>query len=143
MDGKPVKVTWTRDDGLHNWYSRTVSVEHREAGRDAQGTAVAWLHRSAAPTIFSTFNPEAKNEAPLELAMGVINVPFAVPNIRIENPEAVAHTRIGWFRSVSNIPHAFAVQSFVAEMAAAAGKDPKDYLLEIIGPARLDRKGVV
>jgi isoquinoline 1-oxidoreductase beta subunit len=64
-------------------------------------------------------------------------VPFAIPNIRIENPEAVAHTRIGWFRSVSNIPHAFAVQSFVAEMAAAAGRDQKDFLLEVIGPARL------
>ena len=69
--------------------------------------------------------------------MGVINVPFAIPNIRIENPEAIAHTRIGWFRSVSNIPHAFAVQSFVAELAAAAGRDPKDFLLEVIGPARV------
>ena len=68
--------------------------------------------------------------------MGVINVPFAIPNVRIENPEAEAHTRIGWFRSVSNIPHAFAVQSFVAELAAAAGRDQKDYLLEVIGPAR-------
>jgi len=37
---------------------------------------------------------------------------------------------------VSNIPHAFAIQSFVAELAAAAGRDPKDYLLELIGPAR-------
>ena len=137
VDGKPVKVTWTRDDDLHNSYYHTVSVEHLEAGVDAQGKPVAWLHRTAAPTIFSTFNPEAKNEAPLELAMGVINVPFAIPNIRIENPEAVAHTRIGWFRSVSNIPHAFAVQSFVAEMASAAGRDPKDFLLEVIGPTRL------
>ena len=68
--------------------------------------------------------------------MGVINIPFAIPNVRIENPEATAHTRIGWFRSVSNIPHAFAVQSFVAELAAAAGRDQKDYLLDVIGPAR-------
>src|SRR5207244_648492 len=78
-----------------------------------------------------------KQEAPFELGMGVINVPFAIPAIRIENPEAVAHTRIGWFRSVSNIPHAFAVQSFVGELAVAAGRDPKDFLLEVIGPARL------
>jgi len=136
MDGKPVKVTWTRDDDLHNSYYHTVSVEHLEAGVDAQGKPVAWLHRSVAPTIISTFDPTAKNEAPLELGMGVINVPFAIPNVRIENPEAIAHTRIGWFRSVSNIPHAFAVQSFVAELAAAAGRDPKDFLLEVIGPAR-------
>jgi len=137
VDGKPVKVTWTREDDLHNSYYHTVSVEHLEAGVDAQGKPIAWLHRTVAPTIISTFDPTAKNEAALELGMGVINVPFAIPNVRIENPEAIAHTRIGWFRSVSNIPHAFAVQSFVAELAAAAGRDPKDFLLEVIGPARV------
>jgi isoquinoline 1-oxidoreductase subunit beta len=137
MDGKPVKVVWTREDDLHNDYFHTVSVEHLEAGVDAQGKPVAWLHRTVAPTIVSTFDADAKREANWELGMGVINVPFAIPNIRIENPEAIAHTRIGWFRSVSNIPHAFAVQSFVAELAAAAGRDQKDYLLEVIGPARV------
>ncbi len=137
MDGKPVKVVWTREDDLHNDYFHTVSVEHLEAGVDAQGRPVAWLHRTVAPTIVSTFEAGANQEANWELGMGVINVPFAIPNIRIENPEAVAHTRIGWFRSVSNIPHAFAVQSFVGELAAAAGRDPKDYLLEVIGPARV------
>jgi isoquinoline 1-oxidoreductase beta subunit len=136
MDGKPVKVTWTREDDLHHDYFHTVSVEHLEAGLDAQGRPVAWLHRTVAPTIISTFDANAKQEAPFELGMGVINVPFAIPNIRIENPDAVAHTRIGWFRAVSNIPHAFAVQSFVAELAAAAGRDQKDFLLEVIGPAR-------
>jgi len=137
MGGKPVKVTWTREDDLHHDYFHTVSVEHLEAGLDAQGRPVAWLHRTVAPTIISTFDANAKQEAPFELGMGVINVPFAIPNIRIENPDAVAHTRIGWFRSVSNIPHAFAVQSFVAELAAAAGRDQKDFLLEVIGPARV------
>ncbi len=137
MDGKPVKVVWTRDDDLHNDYFHTVSVEHLEAAVDAQGKPVAWLHRTVAPTIVSTFDASANNEANWELGMGVINVPFAIPSIRIENPDAIAHTRIGWFRSVSNIPHAFAVQSFVAELAAAAGRDQKDYLLEVIGPARV------
>ncbi len=137
MDGKPVKVVWTREDDLHNDYFHTVSVEHLEAAVDAQGKPVAWLHRTVAPTIVSTFDAAANNEANWELGMGVINVPFAIPNIRIENPDAIAHTRIGWFRSVSNIPHAFAVQSFVAELAAAAGRDQKDYLLEVIGPARV------
>ena len=137
LDGKPVKVVWTREDDLHNDYFHTVSVEHLEAGVDASGLPVAWLHRSVAPPIASTFNEATLHEGASELGMGVINVPFAIPNVRIENPEAAAHTRIGWFRSVSNIPHAFAVQSFVAELAAAAGRDHKEYLLELIGPARL------
>ena len=79
MEGKPVKVTWTRDDDLHNSYYHTVSVEHLEAGVDGQGRPVAWLHRSVAPTIISTFDPSAKHEAALELGMGVINVPLRSP----------------------------------------------------------------
>jgi len=137
LGGKPVKVTWTREDDIHNDYFHTVSVEHLQAGLDARGRPVAWLHRSVAPSIVSLFGPDPKHEAPFEQGMGLINVPFDIPNLRIENPEAVAHTRIGWFRSVSNVPHAFAVQSFVAELAAAAGRDHRDYLLELVGPPRL------
>ncbi len=137
MAGQAVKVLWTRDDDLHHDYFHTVSVERLEAAVDARGLPVGWLHRTVAPTIDSTFADDPKLQAGYELGMGVIDVPFAIPNIRIENPEATAHTRIGWFRSVSNIPHAFAIQSFVAELAAAAGRDPKDFLLELIGPARI------
>jgi isoquinoline 1-oxidoreductase beta subunit len=136
MKGAPVKLTWTREDDVQHGYYHTVSVEHLEAGLDSAGKPLAWLHRSAAPAIASLFGPDPKHEQPSELGMGLVNVPFLIPNLRVENPEAEAHTRIGWYRSVSNIPHAFAIQSFVAELAAAAGRDPKDYLLELIGPAR-------
>jgi isoquinoline 1-oxidoreductase beta subunit len=136
MDGAPVKVTWTREDDVQHSYYHTVSVEHLEAGLDANGKPVAWLHRSVAPSIGSIFGPDAQHEAPFERGMGLVNVPFMIPNLRVENGAAQAHTRIGWYRSVSNIPHAFAIQSFVAELAAAAGRDPKDYLLELIGPPR-------
>ncbi len=136
MDGAPVKLTWTREDDLSHGYYSTVSMERLEAGLDGNGRPVAWLHRSAAPTIAALFAPDPKHEMPIELGMGFINTPFAIPNIRMENPEAAAHVRVGWYRSVSNIPHAFAIQSFVAELAHAAGRDPKDYLLELIGPAR-------
>lgn len=136
IDGKPVKVTWTREDDIQHSYYHTVSVEHLEAGLDGSGKPIAWLHRSAAPTFGSIFGPDPKHEQPFDVGMGLVDVPFAIPNLRIENPEAAAHTRVGWYRSVSNIPHAFAIQSFVAELAAAAGRDPKDYLLELIGPSR-------
>lgn len=136
MHGQPVKVTWTREDDLHHSYFHTVSVERLEAGLDSQGKTIAWLHRTVAPSISATFGPDSKHQMPVELGMGVVNVPYAIPNVRIENPEAASHTRIGWFRSVSNIPHAFAIQSFVAELATAADRDHKAFLLELIGPAR-------
>ncbi|WP_044561603.1 xanthine dehydrogenase family protein molybdopterin-binding subunit [Azospirillum sp. B4] len=136
MDGRPVKLTFTRTDDLHHGFLHTVSVERLEGGLDAKGKPTAWLHRTVAPAIGSTFTAGVKHEGASELGMGAVNTPWIVPNLRVENPEAVSHTRIGWFRSVSNIPHAFAVQSFVAELAAAAGRDPKDFLLELIGPPR-------
>ena len=102
-----------------------------------QGHAVAWRHNSVAPTIFSLFKPDQKHEAPFEMGMGLVDMPFDVRNISIENGAAEAHTKIGWFRSVSNIPHAFAIQSFAGELAAAAGKDPKEFVLDLIGPARI------
>jgi isoquinoline 1-oxidoreductase beta subunit len=137
MGGRPVKVIWTREDDLHHDFYHTVSVEHLEAGLDAQARVTAWLHRSTAPSIGSILGPDPHHELPFEAAMGLVGLPFDIPNIRIENPAATAHTRIGWFRSVSNIPHAFAVQCFVAELAAAAGRDHRDFLLELIGPPRL------
>lgn len=135
--GAPVKVTWTREDDLHHSFYHTVSVERMEAGLDDAGKPVAWLHRTAAPTIGSIFAPDPKTKLPFELGMGLTNVPLDIPNVRAENPEAAAHVRIGWYRSVSNIPHAFAIQSFIAELAHAAGRDPRDYLLEVIGPERV------
>lgn len=134
--GKPVKVTWTREDDLVNDYFHAVAHSHFEAALDKSGKVSGWLHRIAAPSINSTFGPDAKHEAAFELGMGITDLPFAIPNVRIENPEAAAHTRIGWFRSVYNIPHAFAIQSFVAELAHAAGRDHKEFLLELLGPDR-------
>jgi isoquinoline 1-oxidoreductase beta subunit len=134
--GKPVKLTWTREDDIVNDYFHAVSVEHFEAALDATGKVTGWLHRTVAPSISSTFAPGRDHESAGELGQGITDLPFAIPNVRVENPQAVAHTRIGWFRSVYNIPHAFGIQSFVAELAHAAGRDHKEFLLELLGPDR-------
>ncbi len=137
MPGVPIRVQWTREDDLQHDYYHTVSVERIEAGLDAQGKAVAWRHRSVAPTLFSIFVPDPGFESALEAGMGHVDNPFDVANLRCEAGEAKAKVRLGWFRAVSNVPHAFAVQSMACEMAHAAGKDAKDYLLELIGPPRI------
>ena len=69
--------------------------------------------------------------------MGLVDMPFQIANVRCENPDVAAHTRIGWFRSVSNIPHGFAVQSMVGELAHLTGRDQKDMLLQLIGEPRI------
>ncbi len=134
MPGTPVKLVWTRDDDIRHDYFHTVSVERLEAATDARGMPQAWLHRSAAPSITTLFG--GKGPAAFEMGMSAINVPFAIPHVRIEGAEVDAHTRIGWFRSVSNIPHAFAVQSFIDELAHQAGTDPRRFALDLIGPRR-------
>jgi isoquinoline 1-oxidoreductase beta subunit len=136
MEGRPVKVTWTREDDLHHDFLHTVSVEYLRAGITAGGKVSAWLHRSVAPSLMTLFDPKANHESGVEMGMGFINMPYDIPNLKLENPAAEAYCRIGWFRSVSNIPHAFAIQSFVCELAKSANKNHRDYLLELIGPAR-------
>ena len=137
MGGTPIKVVWTREDDIQHAFYHSVSYQHVTAGLDKNGKVIAWRQRSVSPSLMSNFMPDPKRESALELGLGLIDTPFNVPNLRLETGEAVSHTRIGWFRSVNNIPHAFAMQSMVAELAAEVGKDQKDYLLEMIGPARI------
>jgi isoquinoline 1-oxidoreductase beta subunit len=136
LAGQPVRVQWTREDDIHHSYFHTVSSEHLKAGLDTSGQPKAWLHRSVAPTITSLFGPNMVYEGGFELGMGLTNTAFAIPNIRQENPPAQAYARIGWYRAVSNIPHAFAIQSFVDELAHKAGQDPLKYQLQLLGADR-------
>jgi isoquinoline 1-oxidoreductase beta subunit len=137
MDGAAVKVVWTREDDVRHGFYHTVTVDRFEAGLDAANKVVAWRHRSAAPTFMANFMPDPKHPSMIELGMGWVDTPFNIENIRMESGEAPAQVRIGWFRSVNNVMHAWSIQSFIAEIAASLGRDPKDFLLEMIGPARI------
>jgi len=135
--GQPVKVAWTREDDLQHGYYHAVSAQYLEGGLDADGKCTAFLHRTVFPSISATFEHGTKTPSVFELNLGASDNPFDAPNLRLEVGKASAHVRIGWLRSVCNVYHAFAIQSFAAELAHAAGRDPKDYLLELIGPPRL------
>ncbi len=135
--GHPVRVQWTREDDIRHSFYHTTSVERIEAAVDAEGRVTGWRHNSVAPTILSTFAPDPGHQFNIENGMGHVDVPFDIPNIRCDNGEAMAHTRIGWWRAVSNVPRAFAVQSFAAELAEELGRDQREMLLELIGPDRV------
>jgi len=134
--GKPVKVIWSREDDIHFDYFHSVAAMYIKAAVDGKGMPTAWMQRSVFPPISSTFDKTATYGSAGEMSLGWDVIPFAVPNFRSENGPAVNHVRIGWLRSVANIYHAFAVQSFANELASAANKDPYDYLLALIGPGQ-------
>ncbi|HEX6546848.1 MAG TPA: molybdopterin cofactor-binding domain-containing protein, partial [Bryobacteraceae bacterium] len=134
--GKPVKVVWSREEDIGFDYYHSTAAMYMKAGLDESGKPVAWLQRSVFPPIGSTFKTGDDYGSDGELAMGWSNVPFHIPNQRAENGPATAHVRIGWLRSVANIYHAYAVQSFIDELAHAAGRDPVEYWLEALGPQR-------
>ena len=136
FEGQPIKLQWSREDDIQHAYFHAVSVDHLEAGLDGNGKATSWRHRTLSPSIASLFAPDPKHKAGFELGMGFNTMPFSIPAIRLENPPAPAHVRIGWFRSVYNLPHAWAIQSFAHEMSVAAGKDHRDYVLDLLGPRR-------
>jgi isoquinoline 1-oxidoreductase beta subunit len=134
--GKPVKVVWSREDDIKFDFFHSVAAMYMKAAVGADGKPTAWLQRTVYPPIASTFDVNAKYALD-EMDLGWNNLPFDIPNHRAENGPADAHVRIGWFRSVANVYHAFAIHSFADELANAAHKDSVQYLLELIGPPRI------
>src|SRR5882762_7660032 len=124
---------------LVNYKGGTATVcaaMYLKAALGEDGKPVAWLQRSTFPPIASTFDPSAQVADAGEIGLGWSDLPYAIPNHRAENGGAPAHVRIGWLRSVCNVFHAFAEHSFADELAHAAGKDPREYMLALLGPDR-------
>lgn len=134
--GKPVKVIWTREDDIRSDFYHAAAAVHHKAVVDAKGRPTAWLMRTAFQPIASTFEEGATMPMSDELDLGFTDLPYDVPNLRAENGPAAANVRIGWFRAVTNNFHVFASGSFVDEMAHAAGRDPLEFLLDLLGPDR-------
>ena len=82
--GAPVKVQWTREDDVRHDFLHTVSVERIEAGLDKSGKVIAWRHRSVAPTHRLDLRRRGQcTQAPFELGMGLVDMPFEIANISL------------------------------------------------------------
>jgi isoquinoline 1-oxidoreductase subunit beta len=134
--GKPVKMVWSREDDVRHDFYHTTAGMYMKAGLDAKGKPVSWLQRSVFPSIGTTFDANAEYAMDLEMGMGWNDLPYDIANHQAENGKAKNHVRIGWLRSVANIYHAFAIHSFVDELAHLAGNDTVEYVLGLLGPAR-------
>ncbi|MFK5958148.1 MAG: molybdopterin-dependent oxidoreductase [Lutibacter sp.] len=133
----PVQVVWTREDDIKHGYYHTISAQYLKASLDKNGNVTGWLHRFALPSITSTFMPGVDYAAGFEISSAT-NIPFDIKNIKVEVGKAPAHVRIGWLRSVINIPHGFSENVFADELAFAAGKDPLEFRLNLIGKDRIE-----
>jgi isoquinoline 1-oxidoreductase beta subunit len=134
--GAPVLVQWSREDDIRHDYFHSVSAQRLDAGLDEAGNVTAWRHRLCYPTIWSIFDPAAREPVALELGLGAMNLPYAIPNLRLETGPIEAKVRIGWLRSVCNIFQSFATNCFSDEIAHARGADPLDNLLQLLGTDR-------
>jgi isoquinoline 1-oxidoreductase beta subunit len=132
--GKPVKVVWSREDDIHFDYFHFAAAMYMKAAVDERGMPTAWLGRSAYPPMLGSMDKPGFGGLGF---MGWIDTPFDIPHFRAENGEALGHVRVGWMRSVANIPHAFATHSFIDELAVAAGRDRVEYLLAALGSDRI------
>jgi isoquinoline 1-oxidoreductase beta subunit len=131
--GVPVKVTWTREDDVRHDYYRPMSHHRLRAGLDVQNQVTSWLHHIAAPTTDGFYlGGDIPDTGGTELA-GTGLPAGTVPNSLLE--ASLLHTAIprGYWRSVDVSWNHFAVQSFIDEIAHAAGKDPVAMRRELIG----------
>lgn len=131
----PVRVQWTREDDFRHDYLNAVATVRMTAGLDQEGNVTAWRHRVAFPPIATLFG--GPTEPGLgELQQGVLDVPLAVPNVVAETAPAQPYTRIGWLRAVYNLFQAYAIGSFIDELAVAQQRDPLQTWLDVLGPPR-------
>jgi isoquinoline 1-oxidoreductase beta subunit len=134
--GKPVMVLWTREDDMQHDFYRPASL-HRFAGAlDAKGNLTAWKHFQTSTSIDAMWNPKGE-EAPekSEFATAAF-IPYQTPNYRVEYTLAKSAVPRAWWRSVEHSSSGFVVECFVDELAAAAGADPLEFRLRLIGDDR-------
>jgi isoquinoline 1-oxidoreductase beta subunit len=133
--GAPVKTTWTRTEDLQHDFYRPASRHSLVGGLDAAGNPVAWRHRIVSTAIQTFYEPDAKNPEEGETG-GADDMPYAIPNMRVEYAAAKSVVPRGYWRSVENSFNAFAVECFLDEMAAATFKDPCKYRLDLLAGDR-------
>jgi isoquinoline 1-oxidoreductase subunit beta len=126
--GKPVKVLWTReDDTTHDKY-RPPALHRVAASLDAAGKPAAWHLHITSPSITARmFPPLVEKIIDPFVLEAATNYPYDVPNVRVSYQREEVGVEVGYWRSVSHALNCFVAESFMDELAAAAGQDPVDY----------------
>jgi len=132
--GKPVKLIWSREDDLINGKFRPMTAHHIEAGFDANGKLIAWHHRVVAESVggYMAVTAGRTPRAIDQIVMKGTPLPqYPIPNKLAEHVVENRGARLSPLRGVGNAHNGFAIESFLDEIAAAHGKDPLAYRLEL------------
>ncbi len=132
--GKPVKLLWTReDDTTHDKY-RPPARNTCAAALDAQGNLTTFKLQLVAPSITARWAPAAVKEIVDPFAIEAAhNYPYAATNVRVDYVRHEIGIDVGYWRSVSHALNCFTVESFMDEVAIAAGKDPYQFRHDLLG----------
>jgi len=131
--GAPIKLTWSREDDMTHDMYRPASYHLLSGGLDESGRLVAFKHRIVAPSISESKWPgSTKNGLDDDAVEGAVNLPYTIPNVRVEYVMANAAVPVLWWRSVYPSQNVFAVESFMDELAHAAGKDPLEFRKSLV-----------
>jgi isoquinoline 1-oxidoreductase beta subunit len=126
--GKPVKLTWSREDDMQHDYYRPASYAKLAGALDANGWPVAWTTRVACPSIMELWFPgSTKDNLDPTSVEGVANLPYSIPNIQVDYMRTEPGIPVGFWRSVGNSQNGFFSECFMDELAAAGKKDPYEF----------------
>jgi isoquinoline 1-oxidoreductase beta subunit len=132
--GKPVKLIWSREDDITSGKFRPMTAHHIEAGFDAGGKLIAWHHRVVAESVTAYMAAVAgRNPAPTDrIVMKGTPIPqYGIPSKLAEHVVEMRGTRLSPWRGVGNGHNAYAIESFLDEIAKEFGKDPIALRLEL------------
>jgi isoquinoline 1-oxidoreductase subunit beta len=136
----PVKLLWTREDDMQHDFYRPLSFHKMSGALDAEGRPLAWTHRIVSTAIRETFDSPERLADPKWVARQELEggeILYAVPRLKVDFAPLKSAVPRAWWRSVATSFNAFAVECFIDEMAAAAGKDPLQYRLSLLSDQRL------
>jgi isoquinoline 1-oxidoreductase beta subunit len=131
--GKPVKLVWTREDDMTHDFYRPASLTQMSGGLDASGKPVALSLKMTSPSVTARLFPEVVKDGVDPFMTEAILVPYDIPNQSVGTVIHEPGLRVGYLRSVSHALNVFANESFMDELAAAAGKDPYEYRMGLLG----------
>jgi isoquinoline 1-oxidoreductase subunit beta len=136
LPDKPVMVLWTREDDMQHDFYRPASYHRFEGAIDSDKNIAAWKHFQTSTSIAAVWSKDGKEKPDQSEFATAAFIPYQTKNYRVEYTLANSAVPRAWWRSVEHSSSGFVVECFVDELATAAGVDPLEFRLRMIGEDR-------